>query len=316
MTLDHDLVAAMLGVLRDAGFQSFTDQVMKIQHQLAVSRDAEHFAGQTELAALSLYRQERSAQLRASRLEAHAEELQRIALAHEDEAEVRKRAAELIPAGNWKVLVMLRGTGRGDLANQYLGDARGVVYPAIGAGLKTSSKVVLAIMAAAQDPSTQAALRFRMTMATAYCVGTLQLGGAPVAGSTKMDYHQRATLGDFRTRLVRQMQFGVRQDVREIPKLKDMGFISNAERETECFMDIGALCDAWDNLGRILAMTYGRRLGDTFELCGKQMRRLYETDSMVWHLKLLEQLSNLSLEKYCGELRRLAEDEDYRLSPL
>ena len=117
MTLDHDLVAAMLSVLRDAGFQSFTENAMKTQHQLALARDADRFAGQTELAALALYRQERSAQQRASRLEVHAEELQRISLAHDDEAEVRKRAAELIPAGNWKVLVMLRGPGRGDLAN-------------------------------------------------------------------------------------------------------------------------------------------------------------------------------------------------------
>ena len=61
-------------------------------------------------------------------------------------------------------------------------------------------------------------------------------------------------------------------------------------------------------------MTFGSALYTMFVRCGKQMRELYETDSYVYNLTLLNYLALLALYKWSQDVIRLTEDPDYQLS--
>ena len=131
--------------------------------------------GNRRLAEMVLYRQEEVARVAEARREEHLEQLQRQSQLFADEAGERKKSTDQFPTGTSKTVEALREPGRGDHANQHMGDCRGRVFATIGGGEQNLGKLFKAVLRAPHELATRDAFTYDTDAAWAYNMVALRI---------------------------------------------------------------------------------------------------------------------------------------------
>ena len=232
-----------------------------------------------------------------------------------DTATVRQKDLDKFPKGSAQWIEAVRRMGRhSDATGQ-----RDSAIPQIGIGL-TNGKLYTAIGHATQDPRFKDAFLTLLTSAQIYALVTGSFGAAPVGGNgndqLKLVYGHSFCLYDADKPTVhrRQNNSTVYQP-RTVPTVKQIIFLTDKQRNGQRFKDIYALEQACYYQGSLLGMIYGPVWKDVFDRCGRQMRRLYESDSQLFHVGLLQFLWDTAMCDWCQTIHAMTSEEEYPLSP-